>query len=391
MFFTKNKTNKSIALSFIFNLMDICFIGIFFATFFKEKNYGNMSIVAVLLVLKNISSIFADIPSGILANKINSRSYFAIARLTRILSLLLLYFKHYTLGMIVYGFSMSGFSGKINSYIYNILKKHNEEGRYQKIISSFYMFTNAGYFISGPVAIFMHKKLNHSYEALIIASIIFTALSVPLLFFMENIKNETQKKKYMLKEIKPWLLNRDHLIKVSNMSMLFLMMWQYGNLFNLSLNAYNIDRYSIVLARNCLFALSITSSFLSYKLNLQINHNKVAKILMAQVTLITISSFINQALMSVCCLVTLAIAPFLMSNTENSLERSLESKFRYTVSSISTSIASTLNISMSLLFGYIINSKGAKLSISFSILPVALIFILFNLTIKKLINNVSQE
>lgn len=372
---------KHLFFSYIYTACShLCTLGVYLSIFLKFS-FQDVSMVAFLLVTKSVAYFISDIPAGILSDKIKSGYFFAIFKIIKIISLLLLLNQYYIIGIFLYGTSLSSNHGKINTYLYQILQQGKQSSYHKKTISHYYLFCHAVLLCSSPLALFIFKASGDSFEALIYSSIALTALALITLCFMPNIKNSSpsKNKPKASVEIKNWTRNLGNLHLLINGAVVYLLMWQYGNFFSTSLNALNVSPVIIVLSRNFLFFIATTASFFSSKITLSLNSAQISKILLLNVLLICLSFLGPKYLSAAALTITLFTMPFLSSNNEAQIVSKGEKAFLHTIASTCTTISTSINIALTLFLGYNLKHYPPATAIYISLTPLLIIILAANL------------
>ena len=349
--------NRGLAPVFIFAILDVSFIGVFLAAFIKDHSASAFAISAIL-VTKNISRIITDIPLGIFADKFDVRVTFLFARICRIASVALLVFpstKTFIVSMILYGMSMSGFYGKVDSYLYRYLNNTNQKERFTKVISAYYGMCDIAMVFTGLVASFIFSNFN--YNGLIITTFITTLASIFVIPFIT--KNVTEPEK--LRKNKPIGVWRNAMANIkSSPALLYIaatigignaIVWQSHSVTSILLLNFGIAPQIVALVPSATAVLMSAGYASVYFIFKNLNLKVALFIFLAAVVALFASSFEYTYATLMAFGAVIFVFPITNSIIEKKLENFATPSARSTITSISTFASSTLNITLTLLFG----------------------------------------
>lgn len=124
-------------------------------------NYISFAQSAILQSIGLLTSVISEIPTGALADLIGKKKTLSIAfLLTGVGEMYMSFSKSYPqfiISYIILNIGYSFYSGTMEAFTYDTLVSNNKEGKYNKIISRFHAFSNAGTAISSVVGGFLYS------------------------------------------------------------------------------------------------------------------------------------------------------------------------------------------------------------------------------------------
>jgi MFS family permease len=382
---------------FLFAILDISFIGVFLVPL-VNIHVSNAFTVSLILITKNLSRVLTDVPLGILADKLSIKTIFLIARICRIIAVVLLLNPNYitlTLSMFFYGISMSGIYGKIDTYLYQastFVGKQNQSQQFTSILSIYYTICDFAMILCGLLSMFLLKALN--YNGLIYLTIATTTISIFILPFIAKIPKKTYHKKILPTAIKtifskPILIYIYIIISVGNA-----IIWQSNSILSMLMLklGFNVEYISLThsFVTICISIGYLGSAILSRYFKFSLNIIKSGLPFITLMLLIFASLLHGIGILSF-ILFSLAILsfPILHVNASRILEKSIDNNIRATLTSMSTFLSSVFNIICTPIFGFITqnyNFNTAILTIvglMWTLVAIATLGILYNLCFKK--------
>jgi MFS family permease len=115
-----------------------------------------LSTISLFFLCLSVTIIVAEIPAGILADVKNPRLVIIVSRLFKLLSFTTVYFATniyiLCLAAILWGLSSALDSGAIQSYLFQLVRKHGKESQFEQIYSKTFTTSLIGLLLAGLIA-----------------------------------------------------------------------------------------------------------------------------------------------------------------------------------------------------------------------------------------------
>lgn len=161
-----------------------------YAIMFNDRSGLSISEISALFIICNISAMLAEVPTGVLADRISRRTVLSLSALLAGLSftvwLILPNFVGYAFGFVAWGIAFAMSSGALQAYLYDELNAIDRSDAFTKIFSRSRASSYAGMLVGYGVAILIGIE---RYEWLLALSLVASLLSavVVLLFTRDRV------------------------------------------------------------------------------------------------------------------------------------------------------------------------------------------------------------
>lgn len=192
-------TKRIFALSF---MSEFIVIYPFYVIMFGERGDVSAAGVGILLAVWMIVSVLAEVPTGVIADKVSKKWSLVLGHIMQLLTfatwLLFPNFTGYLIGFIIWGIGEAFISGAFQAYLYESLDDKNKKA-FGKIYSRSSAFTMAAY-AAGSLLAF---AIGPQYTLLLILSVLVSAISLAITLSLPA----THSKVEVDVEIKPKVLS----------------------------------------------------------------------------------------------------------------------------------------------------------------------------------------
>lgn len=353
----KNHLRQCLITIFSFAIMDVSFVEIMLVPLLQKSGLLPL-MISVALISRKVTRMATDIPLAIIADKYGVKYIFLLARIARIIAAILLLSNNkicIVSSMIFYGISLSGFYGKVDTYLYNYLKIHHKTHLFPRIMSVYYGICQIAMMATAIVSgvIFMLG----GYRMIIIATIAVTTCSIIPWCFIQNIKPSQQTSQSITSIISASISNlhhKPHLLKLIILfSTLYMLALQSGSFFQPSLLAAGLPetQLGVVLSVKAL-CMSLGSLVAFFIIRKTLSTVFVAYMFVIMSILMLVTGIIFSHKMIIIWLLCYAFVCTLMQVTiERNLEYYAHNNTRNTIAAFATFTASSLSVILTFLFG----------------------------------------
>ena len=385
--------NKNTYLPFLFSFFnDFLFYYSFYITFFSKNGFSGGNL-ALLLIVMNISKMMADIPVGLLSDRISRRNILIIGLLCRFLFCILCLsycnFLSFVVAMIFVGIGNSCLWTHTWNYFYDYLKEKRSEKIFSRFMGTFYAISN----IAIAFAAFSGEKIysNYSFNGVFVGSIVSLIISCIIMINLPNYKpKKTLKTATNIKISNPLhfiaLLNA--LLKKPQMIRMLLFTILMDTMFivfldmnttimnNAGMNAENISK--IV---GCVAFIRIFSNYFSGFTEKLMSFKKMNSLLLVLICVSICISCINSQWMILSVSLYLCIYPFFDTSIKTKIEHRIDSNTRATILSLASLFVSIFAIIFNLIIGIVAEQSGYFASpICIFLIILIILFIIRNIT-----------
>ena len=165
----------------------------YMALFFMQKNIS-LSSISVLFLIFSLTVLLFEIPTGILADKINRKTVLVISRILKLACfatwLIWPSFPGFAIGFILWGLATALDSGAFQAFLYDHLHDHDAHDLFSKHYGNASSWSFIGLLCSALVAAGL-IHFGWSYSELLILSIISMVISGTTFLFAPNPKEKT--------------------------------------------------------------------------------------------------------------------------------------------------------------------------------------------------------
>lgn len=332
--------------------------------------------ISMLLTIRKVVKIVADIPFGMIFDKFGAKAVFVVGRILKISSffvfLLKPSFSVFAVAIFLDGFSYSAIYGKISAYIYNHLSRIDKTKIYARCIAIYYFSVDVVHSVFSLATAILLKAYN--YDILIYCSIAIGMTSLLIAFFLpkdkEKIANNYNKKSSGFKDILKTL--RD--IMKGNKTLLYLLMfhgignfiaWQFGSVGSmvlLDMKYSASDTAFVGSAAKVFMGLGCLLPFFVFKNGIKIR--SAVKLFVIFIILGIASAFVYQAWFFVAFMLSTI---FFYTLIEVSIEQKFESlsdpKIRGTVTAIGWFFCSIITAFSIILVGFFAEIHSYKMGL----------------------------
>lgn len=167
-------------------LTDFTPIYVLYPIFFKSIGLEE-ALISVLFMTLTLSMLVSELPSGVIADKIDRRIVLAFSAITKALGFLIwLLWPHpigFAAGMILWGLGTSFESGCWQAFIYDELASQKKEHEFNRLLASMFGVSFAAVLLSslaGAVIFYFHQN----YFLIILTSVVASCLAgiIPIIF-----------------------------------------------------------------------------------------------------------------------------------------------------------------------------------------------------------------
>lgn len=183
-------------LPFLFSFFnDFLFYYTFYVSYFLANSISPEKLV-VLFIIMSVSKMIADIPMGIISDKISRRNILAFGILCRcIFCILCIVSKNYTtfaLSMFIVGISNSCLWTHTWNYFYDYLKEKGKQCNFPNFMGKYYAISNIAICLAGFIGSYVYKKIG--FYGIFVASIQMLIVAFLILLKLPNYKPKTDQK-----------------------------------------------------------------------------------------------------------------------------------------------------------------------------------------------------
>ncbi|WP_270577104.1 MFS transporter [Caldifermentibacillus hisashii] len=172
-------------------LTSVLYIDAIFALFAFENG---LSITQLMLIgtISGITVILTEIPTGIISDKYSRKISFLISAILRLISIILYIFGSFYIGSVFMALGAVFSSGTDSAYLYDLLKKYNQENEFQEIDGRIRSYT---FYYMGFVAVISGFLYDLNIYIPFFATIGTFVIAIVITIFLEDDKTISKSNK----------------------------------------------------------------------------------------------------------------------------------------------------------------------------------------------------
>ena len=363
------KKNNTL-LPFIFSFFnDFLFYYSFYITFFTKHGFSGASL-ATLLVIMNASKMIADIPVGILSDRISRRNILILGLILRaifcILCLIGESLSVFAIAMFIVGCGNSCLWTHTWNYFYDYLKEQKKEAKFSNFMATFYAVSNIAIALAAFTGEKIYSLLN--FSGVFVFSAISLLVACIIMFNLPNYKPKTTIK--TAKNIK--VANSLHFIslilellkkpRIVRMLLLTILMDSMFIVFldinttimnNVGMQAEKVSQIVGIVA-----FIRIFSNYFSGKTEKFMSFKKMHSFLLILMIISIIASCYNSSFMIFVVSFYLCVYPFFDTSIKTKIEHKIDSNTRATIMGIASLFVSVFTIIFNSVIGVVAEKYG---------------------------------